>query len=83
MSEPKKGKKGSKGPKEPEETKLVAAEKKDALPVLKNVNIAIREKELVAVVGSVASGKSSLCNALLGELHLVQVSLHDISVTPL
>jgi energy-coupling factor transporter ATP-binding protein EcfA2 len=48
---------------------------KSGAPVLANVNLVVREKELVAIVGSVAAGKSSLCNALLGELWSVQGSV--------
>ena len=35
---------------------------------LRNVNLAVRPGELVAVVGSVGSGKSTLLNAILGEV---------------
>jgi ABC-type multidrug transport system fused ATPase/permease subunit len=36
--------------------------------VLKDINVAIPRSKLTCVVGPVASGKSSLCNALLGEM---------------
>lgn len=36
---------------------------------LRNVNITIRKGELVALIGPVGSGKSTLMSALLGELH--------------
>ncbi|XP_026080611.1 canalicular multispecific organic anion transporter 1-like isoform X1 [Carassius auratus] len=42
---------------------------KDAEPVLKNVSLDIKPGRLVAVVGAVGSGKTSLISALLGELH--------------
>ncbi|XP_003738712.1 canalicular multispecific organic anion transporter 1, partial [Galendromus occidentalis] len=40
----------------------------DENPVLKNLNFSIKKGELVAVVGSVAAGKSSLIQAIIGEL---------------
>ncbi|XP_063347090.1 ATP-binding cassette sub-family C member 2-like isoform X2 [Pelmatolapia mariae] len=42
---------------------------KDANPLLKDVNLDIEPGRLVAVVGAVGSGKSSLMSALLGEMH--------------
>uniref|UniRef100_A0A4W5KXZ1 ATP-binding cassette, sub-family C (CFTR/MRP), member 2 n=2 Tax=Hucho hucho TaxID=62062 RepID=A0A4W5KXZ1_9TELE len=42
---------------------------KDAEPVLKNVSLEIKPGKLVAVVGVVGSGKSSLISAMLGEMH--------------
>uniref|UniRef100_A0A669DDW2 ATP-binding cassette, sub-family C (CFTR/MRP), member 2 n=1 Tax=Oreochromis niloticus TaxID=8128 RepID=A0A669DDW2_ORENI len=42
---------------------------KDAKPLLKDVNLDIEPGQLVAVVGAVGSGKSSLMSALLGEMH--------------
>ncbi|KAL3972082.1 interferon, gamma-inducible protein 30 [Sarotherodon galilaeus] len=42
---------------------------KDAKPLLKNVNLDIEPGRLVAVVGAVGSGKSSLMSALLGEMY--------------
>ncbi|XP_069974346.1 multidrug resistance-associated protein 1 [Penaeus vannamei] len=40
----------------------------DGKPVLHNLDIEIEEGSLVAVVGSVGAGKSSLCSAILGEM---------------
>eukprot|EP00026_Physarum_polycephalum_P000616 Phypoly_transcript_00617.p1 GENE.Phypoly_transcript_00617~~Phypoly_transcript_00617.p1 ORF type:complete len:1440 (+),score=150.89 Phypoly_transcript_00617:1-4320(+) len=46
--------------------------KKDSTtPTLQNINLNINRGELVAVVGPVGSGKSSLIAALLGEIHKV------------
>ncbi|KAJ8730882.1 hypothetical protein PYW08_002295 [Mythimna loreyi] len=43
----------------------------DAEPVLKNLNLHVPRGSLVAVVGAVGSGKSSLLSALLGEMNKV------------
>ncbi|KAF7686818.1 canalicular multispecific organic anion transporter 1 [Silurus meridionalis] len=48
----------------------------DSEPALKNVSLDIKEGRLVAVVGAVGSGKSSLISALLGELHNLSGSVH-------
>ena len=37
-------------------------------PVLRNINLKIQASQLVAVVGTVGSGKSSLISAFLGEM---------------
>ncbi|XP_033224446.1 multidrug resistance-associated protein 1 isoform X4 [Belonocnema kinseyi] len=37
-------------------------------PVLRNINLKIQEGQLVAIVGTVGSGKSSLISAFLGEM---------------
>ncbi|CAH0750174.1 unnamed protein product [Diatraea saccharalis] len=44
---------------------------KDSEPVLKNINLHVPRGSLVAVVGAVGSGKSSLLSALLGEMNKV------------
>ncbi|TSP25420.1 Canalicular multispecific organic anion transporter 1 [Bagarius yarrelli] len=48
----------------------------DSDPVLRNVSLDIKPGRLVAVVGAVGSGKSSLISALLGEMHSLSGSLH-------
>ncbi|KAF3708249.1 Canalicular multispecific organic anion transporter 1 [Channa argus] len=42
---------------------------REAAPLLKNVSLDIKPGRLVAVVGAVGAGKSSLISALLGEMH--------------
>lgn len=37
-------------------------------PVLKNINMHVRKNSLVAIVGTVGAGKSSVISALLGEM---------------
>lgn len=37
-------------------------------PTLSNLNLIVKTGELVAVVGKVGAGKSSLLNAILGEM---------------
>nr|QCO93576.1 ATP-binding cassette subfamily C member 5 [Chilo suppressalis] len=44
---------------------------KDSEPMLKNINLHVPRGSLVAVVGAVGSGKSSLLSALLGEMNKV------------
>ncbi|MCI4394913.1 hypothetical protein PGIGA_G00174300 [Pangasianodon gigas] len=48
----------------------------DSEPALKNVSLDIKPGRLVAVVGAVGSGKSSLISALLGEMHNLSGSVH-------
>ncbi|XP_066905610.1 multidrug resistance-associated protein 1 [Halyomorpha halys] len=38
-------------------------------PILKNINLRVKEGSLVAVIGNVGSGKSSLISAFLGEMY--------------
>lgn len=40
----------------------------DEEPILKGINLEIREGSMVAVVGPVGCGKSSLISALVGEM---------------
>lgn len=37
-------------------------------PILQNINFHVEQGQLIAVVGTVGSGKSSLLSALLGEM---------------
>ena len=41
---------------------------KDEEPVLNNINLEVKAGQLVAIVGQVGAGKSSLISALLGEM---------------
>jgi ABC-type transport system involved in cytochrome bd biosynthesis fused ATPase/permease subunit len=41
----------------------------NAVPVLRDINLSIKRGSLTAIVGPVGSGKSSFCNAILGEMH--------------
>ncbi|XP_061083740.1 ATP-binding cassette sub-family C member 2-like [Conger conger] len=45
---------------------------KDIDPVLKSVSLDIKPGRLVAVVGAVGAGKSSLISAILGEMHSIK-----------
>lgn len=40
----------------------------DGKAVLKGLNLTVEKGSLVAVVGAVGTGKSSLCSAILGEM---------------
>lgn len=52
-------------------------------PVLRNINMHVEQGQLVAVVGTVGSGKSSLLSAFLGEMDKLngkvntKVSIHS------
>ena len=39
---------------------------------IKNINLKCRDGELVSIIGSVGSGKSSIINAILGEMYKVK-----------
>ncbi|KAJ2942610.1 hypothetical protein O0L34_g2077 [Tuta absoluta] len=62
-------------PKEPNpiliENGHFAWDESDAEPTLKNINLQVPRGSLVAVVGAVGSGKSSLLSALLGEMNKI------------
>lgn len=45
-------------------------------PFLREISIRIKEKSFVAIVGNVGSGKSSLLNAILGNMELTQGSIN-------
>lgn len=51
------------------EEEVAKTAKVSIAPTLSNINLQIPKGHLVAVVGSVGSGKSSLLHALLGEMH--------------
>uniref|UniRef100_A0A8B9YP66 Multidrug resistance-associated protein 4 n=1 Tax=Bos mutus grunniens TaxID=30521 RepID=A0A8B9YP66_BOSMU len=53
-------------------------DKESGTPALKGLSFTVRPGELLAVVGPVGAGKSSLLSALLGELSLIQgnVNVH-------
>ena len=44
----------------------------DHKPILKKIHMKVKRNQLIAVVVSVASGKSSLLSALLGEMHRIK-----------
>ena len=46
-----------------------SSENEDFQPTLTNINVEIAKRTMVAVVGSVGSGKSSLLSTILGEMH--------------
>ena len=50
----------------------------DTEPILKNINIEIEQSQLVGIVGVVGSGKSSLINALLGNMVTLKGSVSKI-----
>lgn len=48
----------------------------DGYPILRNINVEINSGSLVAVVGPVGSGKSSLISAFLGEMYKLSGSVN-------
>ena len=53
-----------------------------AIPSLRNVSLSVRQGELIALVGVVGSGKSSLLSAMLGELNKTSGEMSvNVSVT--
>lgn len=44
----------------------------DCVPILRNINVKLEKGSLVAVVGPVGSGKSSLLSAILGEMYKLE-----------
>lgn len=46
-------------------------ESSEELPQLSHINLEIKPGALVAIVGPVGSGKSSLISAFLGEMHKI------------
>ena len=51
--------------------------KLDSVITLKNINISIKKGQLVFIVGKIASGKSSLLSAIIGDLIPVPSQLID------
>ncbi|EEC01718.1 multidrug resistance protein, putative [Ixodes scapularis] len=47
----------------------------DGIPALRNINLVVKTGKLIAIVGPVASGKSSLLSALLGNLRVCSGSV--------
>ena len=48
----------------------------DTTPIVSNINLEVKPKKLIAVVGRVGSGKSSILSALLGEMQLIEGQSH-------
>jgi ABC-type bacteriocin/lantibiotic exporter with double-glycine peptidase domain len=47
-------------------------DKEDNSPNLSNISLDVKPNKLIAIVGKVGSGKSSLLSALLGEMSLIE-----------
>ncbi|KAI8831071.1 P-loop containing nucleoside triphosphate hydrolase protein [Chytriomyces cf. hyalinus JEL632] len=72
----KKSKKGDKaGPSPAVEEVPVVVESEPVKSHLRNINLEIKRGSLVAIVGAVGSGKSSLLNAIIGEMKKVNGSV--------
>ena len=54
----------------------------DSEPVLKNLNLCIPRGSLVAIVGGVGSGKTSLLSALLGDMDKISGRVNIKGRTP-
>lgn len=52
-----------------------AGEISNARPALEGINISVKQGQLVAVVGRVASGKSSLISAIIGDMYKLRGSV--------
>lgn len=46
--------------------------------ILKNIDFKIKDGELVAIIGTVGSGKSSLVHALLGDLYKISGKISEV-----
>jgi ABC-type multidrug transport system fused ATPase/permease subunit len=60
---------------ESSDTESAPGSEMDQRPILRGISMAIQKGELCAVVGRVASGKTTLCSAVLGETFLEQGSI--------
>jgi ATP-binding cassette subfamily C (CFTR/MRP) protein 1 len=49
-------------------------------PVLKGIDMEVRKGELVAVVGTVGSGKSSLLSCIMAEMHKVSGKVSALQI---
>lgn len=47
-------------------------------PVLKNINMRVKKNGLVAIVGTVGAGKSSIISALLGEMEKISGRVNTV-----
>lgn len=56
-------------------TDAEATTKKDSGPTLTNINLMFKQGELAAIVGRVGQGKSSLLNAIIGDMYKHQGSV--------
>ncbi|GIY00679.1 multidrug resistance-associated protein 1 [Caerostris extrusa] len=50
--------------------------------VLNNINLHVRQGQLIAIIGPVGAGKSSLLSSLLGELHKKSGSIDIVAYVP-
>ncbi|KAJ6414602.1 hypothetical protein OIU84_003577 [Salix udensis] len=58
-------------------TRRLSSEEKQPNLVLNHVNLCLPKGSLVAIIGEVGSGKSSLLSAILGEMMLIHGSVHS------